>query len=188
MLDEEKKNSLKAIYGELRGLYASVEDKTKGNGFTRVESYWKDVNNIVEEIESLTGGSYRRFVINPNTDMSNDNYIHFDTYRTKVAGLIGRLRAEYFPDSPDPFSGSPSTSTVITQQVSQDITISMRQIQEKVEEKLQDPNLAEGEKSFLDELKKTLNSVTDSTELLNKVINLATRFGLSLESLSKIFG
>jgi len=141
----------------------------------------------VEEIEQLTSGSYSRFVI---TSHKRDygEFIHFDTYRTKVAGLIGRLHAEHFSDSPYPFSGGPSTVITTSQQVSQDIKISMRQIQEKVEEKLKDPSLVEGEKSFLDELKKTLDSVTDTTELLNKIFILATRFGISLESLSNIFG
>ena len=99
MLDEGKRNSLKAIYGELLGLYASVADKTKEGSFTSDKSYWEDVNCIVKEIENLTGGSYSRSVIIP-TD-SDDSFLYFNTYRTKVAGLIGRLHAEYFPDSPE---------------------------------------------------------------------------------------
>jgi hypothetical protein len=80
------------------------------------------VNQAIDELNSVSGENYDRFKIDSEMEPDDDPlFSAFDIveFRFTLNGLILRLYGEYFFNEPPPFSGTPSTVIVRTQEQNQ---------------------------------------------------------------------
>jgi len=186
------KEKIRPIYSELQG-YLSQAPKLESLLDRSSDSVlWTQVNNAINELNSVSGKNYDNFKINPEfmnqSGMVSHQYVKISAYRSKLGGLIARLHAEYFADEIVPFSGMPST--VITQQQTQSQVTYVQillDIQSKIDEKLRGYKEGSNEKNFLEKVKDSLSKVGNIVELLALILRTGKEFGLTIEQVLKLF-
>jgi len=179
------------IYNELQGYLSQAPKKDSGSIYE--ESIWKQFNQTIEELNSVTDSNYDKFKVEvkiSNLYNSQRQYIDLDSYRTKLAGLISRLYGEYFSEEQMPFSVTPNTiiNTSQTQVQSQQqqqsmiVDIAMMIAEKKNSYEPQTP-----ERDFLDKFGETLKTAKDIKEIITTLIHIATTTGVGLAFLKQIF-
>lgn len=182
---EEK---IKPIYQELQGYLQQTPLPKVASDCLYESSYWDQINNVIDELNQVSGKDYSKFKIIPEDRYASASYVRVAFFRQKLGGLIDRLHAEYFSDEDRPFSGKPSTIVTQNQSQEQNVSITMvLQIQEKILEKLNDPNTTSEEKSFLERVKEGLGGVKSVFDLLNLIFSMANSMGISVERLKTLF-
>lgn len=186
-MDKELKEKIRPIYSQLQG-FLSQAPTIKELPFVTDPSFWTQYNQAIEELNQISGVNYDRFLINPKQTPRGIQKIEMTEYRSKLGGLISRLHAEYFSDELAPFSGMPSTVITQSQQQAQSVQIEiLLEIQSEIDRKL--PNYKDGtkEKTFLERLKASLNSVANITQLIGLILRIAKEVGLSINQIYSIF-
>ncbi len=186
-MDREK---IRPLYSELIGYLSQAPQADRADDVTNNSDLWELYNNSLNLLNDVTGEDFDRFLITPEAESDFlGEYVQISTYRQKLSGLISHLHAKYFSTEPAPFSGSPST--VVSQNVQQIQSTQVQillDIQSKIDEKINDYSDGSKEKSFLQKLKGNLSSITNITQLISKLFNIAKEFGLNTDDLASIFG
>ncbi len=177
-----EKEKIRPLYAELQGCLTQAPDKTDWFGD---KSIWEHYNGTVNLLNEVTGKNYSRYCISPEPGKTA---IRGSAYRQKIGALIAHLHGEYFSDEPAPFSGMPSTIITQTQQQSQSVLIQMIfDFQDKIEQSMGKYTDGSKEKTFLQKLKGSIRNITDFTQMVLAVSQLAKDCGISVEDLGKIF-
>lgn len=186
---EDIKSKIRPIYEELQG-YLSQCPLPEKNSYISTPSSWKNLQYCIEQLNSITNDNYSRFNVDIKPSISRPGTTwpeRVDTieYRSKLNALIMYLHAKYFTHDISPFGGSPSM--IISQTQNTNITMIM-DVQTLIDKKLFGENLAPEEKTFLEKLKSSLPTLKSTTDLITTIIQLANACGMSIHTLSKIFG
>lgn len=185
----EIKEKIRPVFQELQG-YLSQLPLAKDTGETIYDdNSWNQVNTCIDELNTISQKDYNKFKLIPQTSQGGGLFLRLFILREKLGGLIDRLHAEYFSDDDRPFGSKPSTIVTQSQFQEQNINLTMiLQIQEKVIEKLNDPDISSTEKSFLEKVKAGLTSVKSVIDLINLIFVSASSVGLAVDNLMKLFG
>jgi len=182
------KEEIRPIYSELQGYLSQAPALKDPHEYTLDSSLWDQHNNIVEELDKISGKSYDRFKIQPETTPDGTTLVRISAYRNKLGGLIARLHGEYFSDEPAPFSGMPGTIISQTQQQTQSFQLQMLlEIQSKIDEKIPKFNENSKERKFLERLKDSLKSVSNISQLVALLLKTGKEIGLTIAQLFNIF-
>lgn len=188
------KNKIRPIYRELQAYLAQAPLLTSNSDSTRDKILWSSFNNLIDELNKITGDNWSRFkVINIKHGQVNQRstpyeYISVFEYRTKVNGLVEHLYGKYFFDEQVPFSGMPNT--VINQHQFQNQTTNVQillDFQSKIDEKLNRYVDGSKEKTFLEKIKSSLSKAGNVVELFNLILKTGKDIGLTIEEVLKIF-
>ena len=177
-MESEIKDKVRPLYGEFQGYLSQAPTAASHPHATmKDKAIWNQYNEAVKLLSVATEKDYSRFEIKTMKYQNGASFIHLDTYKQKLGGLILRLHAEYFSNEIAPFSEMPNTIMSQTQQ--QNVTIQMiLDIQSKIDEKLSKSKEGSKEKKFLNKLKKILSSIKNVNELIKEFMRLANEFGL----------
>lgn len=183
------KEQIRPIYSQLQGYLEQAPQRDKSANWTKNLNMSGQVNNAIDELNTISSKSYDGFKIQPKRMGNGAPIMEFDTYRTNLGGLIARLHAEYFSDEDPPFRGMPTT--VITQSQSQDQSQSVSfilDLHERVISELPQHKEGSKEKGFLEKLKSALPSIKTGTDILAKALEIGSNSGLSVEAIRKTLG
>lgn len=181
-----RKENIRPIYSELQGYLKVAPTQSKDAYFILEASVWTQYNETVSLLSKISGNDYGRFIIEPE-DFDTVLRVPISEYRQKLSGLISRLHTEYFADESSPFSEGPNTIITLSQQQNQSMHLQILEFQNIIDKKI--PNYEDGtkEKSFLQKLKSSINSISNITQLLQTIHKMAKEFGLNLDDVSRIF-
>jgi hypothetical protein len=189
-MEANGKIKVRPFYSELQG-YLSQAPTPEGSTTIHESSIWEQHNEVVKLLTKETGKDYSRFLLKPrSSDFQGRTRQYLPTidYRQKLGGLISRLHAEYFSEEPPPFSGMPSTIINQTQQQTQSVHVQMLlDVRSHIDKKLPEFQKGSAERSFLENLKTKLSSVSNVVDLFSLCTKLARDAGISLETLHRIF-
>lgn len=180
----ETAKKIKIIYEELLG-YMSQIPSSKDSPYLHGQNIWAPYEDKLVQLEEILGqnlSSYR-LALDHEWDPPRISTIE---YRTKMNGLIMRLRAEHFPDLDAPFSGSPRMVVNQSQNPSVQVSI-LLEIQSTIDKQLYDQKTTADEKSFLKKVKDSLGTVRDVASLVALIAKTAADFGISPETIFKLF-
>lgn len=154
----------------------------------------QQLNDSIKELEELTGDDFTKYktkteqvALGSLRSPSYQDRVSTVEIRTTLNGLIMRLYATYFPDQPAPFSGSPSMIINQNQSQSQSQVAMVLDFQTLLDQKINNPDTEDEEKTFLQKIKLTLPSIKSGAELVSSVISIAQSMGLDLNILHKLF-
>lgn len=185
------KENIRPIYSGLKGYLVVVSDE-KNIWDEAATSICDQLNETIDELNSVTGQDYSRFKVNTRVVSWNfgTTRIVVDTlvYKNNLSGLINRIQGEFFSDEPT----SPNQTGVVinnnqTQSQTQTLAITL-EFQEKLLSQI--PKYAEGtkEKSFLEKLKSSLSSVKTLTDILSNVLKIGGDLGLNPATIHTLLG
>lgn len=179
--------NIRPVYAELQGYLAQAPESKSTTDSIHSHTIWSHYNECVNQLKTVAGKDYSRFIITPQQG-SRGSFVLVISYRQKLGGLISCLHGEYFSDESAPFSGMPNT--VITQTQHQNQTVFLQMIfefQDKIEQSMGKFSDDSKEKTFLQQLKNSLRTVTDVSKLVLELTRLAKESYLSAEDLFRIF-
>lgn len=179
------KEEIKPIYSELRG-YLSQAPALKDLHWTCESSLWDQYNQVIDELNNVSGKDYNRFKIKPRTTGGNRG-VGILSYRNKLGGLIARLHSEYFSDEPEPFSLSNIPSTVISQTQQQSQSQILLEVQSKIDEKISKFGKDSKEGKFLEKIKNSLPSIRNISQLIILLLEVGNTVGLTVGQILNIF-
>jgi len=185
------KDKIRPIYSELQGYLSQAPKLESPLDGSSDKTPWTQVNNTIDELNSISGKNYDSFKLNPEfmnqKGMIPHYFIKISAYRSKLAGLIARLHGEYFSDEPAPFSGMPSTIITQTQQQSQSFQVQMLlEIRSKIDEKIPKFDKDSKERGFLEKVKGSLASVRNVAELILLLLKTGKDIGLTVDQILNI--
>lgn len=182
------KDKIRPIYSELQGILSQIPEH---DGLLHEQAVWEHYNNLIDELMKVSERQdFSRFKVQPQVQHyrnRSDIYIQALDLKTKVGGLIARLRGEYFADETP--SAMPSTvinqTQVQKQEQQQSVAVGIAML--IAENK---PSFKEGtpERTFLDKCGEMLKKASDAKEIIGNIISLASATGVGIEFLKKIFG
>lgn len=180
------KNEIRPIYHELQG-YLSQAPEAKSNIVFGDKPVWEIYNNTIDELNTLTENNYDKFKVHPDPEYTEGEYVKIIDYRTKLSGLISKLYGQFFSDEISPFSGVPGTSIQMNQQQNQNVqTQILLETQSIIDKKISEV-IEPNEKSFLKQIKNSLSSVKNISELINLILYTGSSFGMNIEQILKLF-
>lgn len=184
----QMKEKLRPFYSELNGYLSQAPIVEKQSDLITDEDVWTQYNKTVNSICNISQEDLSRFLIKNIRDVGVGKSITLISYKQKLGGLISYLHSKYFPKEPAPFCTGPSTVISQSQQQNQSVHIHMLlEIQSKIDEKIHGYKEGSKEKSFLQKLKSSLGSISNTTQLISQLLTHAKDFGLSFEDILKIF-
>ena len=182
------KEQLKCLYSELRGYYSEAPVPGSPLDLFYNRPVWEHYNQVVDLVSEASGTDHSRFRIQPADLEEHGGRATVIAYRSKVAGLISRLHAQYFAGDPGPLAPSPTTVMTQTQQQDQSAYIAvLLAVQSKVDDKLAELQEGTKEHGFLQKFKRSLASVSNVVQLLAQCLRMAKESGLSIDELAGIF-
>lgn len=168
------KKTIRPIYTELKGLLSQAPEKHDDVIFE--ESVWQHFNDLVDELNTVTGESYERFKIVP-VDFHTSPGVRVLDYRTKVSGLISRLYGQFFSDETDPYTNTPHT--VITQNQTQSLHVQiLLDIQSLIDKRIDEFKQGSKERTFLEKIKSSLSTVSNVVELIKLILTIGKELNL----------
>lgn len=185
------KEKIRPIYFELQGYLSQAPELKNPADRTEDKTLWDQVNNTINELNTVSGKNYDNFKLNPvfinQRGLIPHHAIKISAYRLKLGGLIARLHGEYFSDEPAPFSGMPTTVISQTQQQTQSFQVQMLlEIQSKIDERVSKFDEGSKERTFLEKIKSSLVSVKNITELIMLILATGKGLGLTIEQILNI--
>lgn len=192
MEENMEKEKIRLAYSELQGYLGQFPVGDHPDRRIDDDDYSKNVNFLIEELNSATGNDYSRFKIKVQTiryagrtEMGIE--VKIAEYRTKVMGLINRLHAEFFNTEPQPFSGSPSTSINLNQTQeqyqSQKVFFDFREF---IDEKIKKYEERSEERNFLEKIRSGLDKIKNTAQLIGLILTTGQTIGLSIEKIIEI--
>ena len=183
------RNIIRPYYSELQGCLSQAPELSDPSNRTRDNSLWIQLNGMVDTLNEITGKDYSRFAITPRSDEAGRPYLLVSTYRSKLGGLIASLHGDYFSDEAAPFSDTPNQVIHQNQEQIQSIEISfILDIVETIEQELPRHEDRSKEKEFLQRVKDSLRGITDTTQCISKIFNIAKDFSLSAGDVVTLLG
>lgn len=183
------KEKIRPVFQELQGYLSQTPLPKNTDDTIYDDNSWNQVNGCIDELNTITKKDYSKFKIVPENGYGGGHFLKVFVLRQKLGGLIDKLHAEYFLGDERPFSSKPSTIFTQSQSQKQSVNVTMvLQIQEKVIEKLNDPNISSIEKSFLEKVKEGLSGVKSVMDIINLILVSAGSVGLAVDGLMKLFG
>lgn len=181
------KEQVRPTYEELKG-YLSAFPPSEKDYWPENSYYWTSIGGCIEELNKITGSNYDKFKINviPRNGGAPEHISNHE-YRSKVNGLIMKLKGTYFMDD-NPFGGSPMVSVNQTQNVQVTMLLEMSTLIDKQLYGEASKTLKPEEQSFLEKVKAALPTIKSTAELLGLVIKTAKDSGIDLHSLAHLFG
>jgi hypothetical protein len=180
------KNEIRPLYSEFQGYLSQAPEPKDAYASLYDESMWDQYNNSIDLLNKTSGEDFSRFGITPQRGQTGD-FIRIVTYRQKLGGLISHLHGKYFSDEVPPFSGMPTTVIQQSQQQNQSVQI-LLEVQSKIDEKINQFKEGSKERTFLQKLKGSLSSISNISQLFNTLFSLAEQNGITVGTLSSIFG
>ena len=186
MTEEHIKAKVRAIYSELMGYLSQTPTPQNTTDLFANDAPWKQYNEAVTELSTLTNENFDRFKIKPE-HFNGKEIVHIVTYRQTLGGLINRIHSTYFIDEPPPFSGTPQTIISQSQHQNQSIQL-LLDFQSKIDQEIQKVAGDQKKEGFLKKCKEKISHVKDVNDLLKLLINTAKQFNLNLADLMSLFG
>jgi len=178
VVDREK---IRPAYAELQGILGQLPNK----GYVENPAVWTRHNALIQELNDLTGRSYDGFRLASRESTMLGNVVEYEEYRMKLAGLVGRLHAEYFSDEPPPFVNMPST--MITQTQSQSVQVEvLLEINTWISDKLNQAKEGSPERKFLERVRGAVSKVRSVGQFVSLLLTTAKEFGLSIDQLKDL--
>ncbi len=180
---------VRPIYSELQGFLLTAPDPAKTN-WIRELSLGQKVNQLITELNGVTGRNYDKYRIENRHEIINRSSLVIITsreYQSQLTSLIQRLKGEYSFDEIQPLP----PNTIIhqnqfqSQQQQQNIVVELAL---SVAEKKADYVKGTPQRKFLDELGEKLKTTKTISEIIATIFELATKAGVGLPFLLKIFG
>lgn len=182
----DKNKQIKMIWQELQGYLSQTPLQKETNDIVRFDPLGNQINSTIDELNSITEKNYDKFKI---LLTSGDTHVGLVAIRIKLGGLIDKLHAEYFNSEPRPFCGSPQTVISQSQTQNQFIDINLLlDLNSKITSQLDNSDIKNEEKSFLEKIKSSLGSVKNTMELLSLILNTGSSFGITVETTKKLLG
>lgn len=181
---------IKIIWQELQGYLSQIPSPKDPYETMNSEPIGSQINSLIDELNVASNKNYDKFKI---TIGPMDNYIELIAIRTKLGGLIDNLHADYFEFEPRPFSGKTVSNipqTVISQNQTQNQSVDINlliDITSKIVTQLNNPEISDKEKGFLEKVKDSLGTVKDAIGLLSLITNVGISFGITIEAIKKLF-
>jgi len=181
---------VRPIYGELIGYLSQIPLAEKSNFLyepdTKIAEY---INITIDELSGVTGQDFSKF--KTETEYYDDGYskgnqVSVMELRTKLNGLIMRIYATYFSEENPPFGGNPNIVVNQSQNQNQSQVSMLLEFQGLIDKKLNNPNIKEEEKKFLQKVRSTLPSIKSATELFSTAISIAKDFGLNMDTVHQL--
>ncbi|MGH1364858.1 MAG: hypothetical protein ACRBF0_14960 [Calditrichia bacterium] len=185
------KEDLGPIYSELLGYMSQSPEPQSMTDFLADkagESVWKQLNKVIEMLETELEIDLSRFKIVSYHGTGSTTYVYLYSYRQKLGGLIAFLHRKYFKSEPPPFSDMPPT-TIINQTQSQHVDIQlMLDLRGAIEKALPQTKKGSPEYGFLTKIKETMSTADTGISVMSKVLRAANGSGLSLEKVKDLLG
>jgi hypothetical protein len=191
-MDKEK---VREIYSELQGYLSQFPIGDSPDRSIDDDDYSKNINSLVLELNRLTEEDFSRFNIGVHsikyagrTEVIHE--IKISEYRTKVMGLIKILHSKFFQSEHEPFSSSPSTVNINSQHQEQSQVQNIKlliDVSKVITKNLNNAETTAEEKTFLYEVEKVLPTINGGLDLLQKVSSIATKAGIAIAAVSKLF-
>lgn len=179
----EIKEKVRPFLGRFEGYLKGMPN----NWYVRDPAIWEHYNSDVEKISQITENSdYNKFIIKAVLDGS-EYYVDGNTLKFKLSGLIEDLKAYYFNDESRQENSAGihiSQNQSQTQGVHIQILLDMQSL---IEKKMQNFPKESKERTFLENMKESLSSMKDVSDLFNTTVTTAKMIGLTVEELYKIF-
>jgi len=182
------KKKIRPMYEELKGYLSQIPLPKDSDSFISNSVIFDQFNKTIDELNTCSGKNYDKFRIFPCYEEANYRTFSLIDYRQKLGGLILRLHAEYFPDEPKPFGGSPSMVINQNQQQNQNVNLQMLlKVQGLIDKKLLREKEHSTKRKFLQKIKKSLPDVKDVIELIRLILPAANDIGLKITEIAEIF-
>jgi hypothetical protein len=181
----DTKKQILGIYEELKGISSSMPTGTWFDD----EGFAIHTNGVIDRLHTLCPE-----INDLNSYKIKTSYIQgrgetVDTVPTKVKldGLVGRIRGSYdFDQQSTPINGH----TFIQQQSQsqeQHQTIIL-ELQERIIAEIKNHNEGTKERSFLEKLKSSLPTLSNTLTIISTILSIANDTGLSVNEVRKILG
>lgn len=174
------------VYEELKGISASIPtDRTwfDDKGFAeQASSVVRRVGLLCPEIENIS--SYR---IEPQHSQGRGNIVDVITAKTKLNGLIGRVKGTYSFNDTSSSNGGNTFIQNQSQSQEQHQTLIL-DFQERILSEIPKHNVDTKERKFLEKLKIALPTFANTTSLISSVLNIALDTGLTIEEVKRLLG
>ena len=185
----ENIKEIQGVYEELKGVLSSIPEKT--SSFTD-EGFTEHVNAVIERLGKTCPeiNDWKNYTIQNRLITSAGIRSHYviDTVlaKSKLNGLIGRIKGTYELDVPSTGSGLTLVQNQ-SQNQSQSIAL-MLELHEKILSEL--PNHLQGtaERSFLEKLKESLPTIKNTMDILSEVLKIGANFGLDCAKIHTLLG
>lgn len=184
MTDEELA-LVRASYKELRGYLSEAPPLRTWRGTELADN----LAHVIGDLSAVTGNDYSRFRVSVERGQLGP-YTNGEAYRSRLAGLVGRLEAEFgLSDDRASNGGSPGVRVELNQTLQQitEVTLNL-EIQQWIDAKTGAHPEGTPERMFLDRLRGSLANVKDVAGLVAAIVGTANTVGLKVEDLMKLFG
>ena len=184
---DNTRNKVRPIYSELQGFLLAAPDPNKTSR-VRELSLGQKVNQSIIELNEITGKNYDKYKIENRHEIINRTsavFINPREYQSQLTSLIQKLKGEYFYD--EVTGNGPNTVINQTQFQSQQQSIVV-ELALTIAEKKADYPTGTPERTFLDALGEKLKTTKTISEVIATILDLATKAGVWLDFLLKIFG
>lgn len=186
------KEKVRPIYSELQG-YLSQAPKLESTNVVFEKSIWEQNHLTIAELNDVTGENYDKFkvIVQPWASSETGYALSMVEYRTKLAGLIARLHAQFFSEEQAPFSGMPATTNIFNQSQQQTASFQVQlllEMRDKIDEKIGEFPEDSKERTFLEKIKDGLKSVSNTSQLMALLLKTGNDIGLTIDEMLKIFG
>ncbi len=183
----DNKKLIYGAYEELKGVLGSIpEDRTwfDDDGFS------PQVNRIIERIKTLGTeiNDIDSYMITANYIQDRGNTIDVIPTRSKLNGLIGRIKGMYDFDNGIKQSGAGHTFIQQQSQNQEQYQITILDLHERIISEIQKYPEGTKERGFLDKLKKSLPSLSNTMGILSSILSIAVDSGLNIEDIKKLLG
>ncbi len=183
------RKEVRPYYSELQDYLSQTLELSDPTDRTRDNSLWIQLNGVVDTLNEITGKDYSRFEITPRSDEVGRPYLLVSTYRGKLGGLIASLHSDYFSEEDAPFSCTPSQVIHQNQEQIKSIGINfILDIVEKIDQELPRHEDGSKDKEFLQRVKDSLRGITDPTQCISNIFNIAKDFNLPAGDVVTLLG
>ena len=184
--DEEDIQRIRVIYSRLESSWHGLE----GMSGNTVEGMLTQYQEVLEELEELTGGDFDGFM--PHTWSNEENHLtcHTQDLRAQISSLMGELRPVYFSEQvPFFIKDTQAIALSVNQYVNQEVNVTHSLVVDialKLE-KLESSYVKNTpERKFASKLKDGLKNVKDIASLIGLIVTTAQSVGLQMDKLIEI--
>ncbi|HVS79018.1 MAG TPA: hypothetical protein VHD84_01880 [Candidatus Saccharimonadales bacterium] len=185
-LSEENVRQIRIIYIQLEGLWNGLEGRTGDTVAGPLTQFEEALN----QLEQITAGDYDHYMPDTKTVAGDKKACSTQDLHTQISGLLGNLRASYFPEQSPHYSRESERYLLsVNQSVNQEVNVTQNLIID-IAVKLErlENEYAEGspERNFITRLKDGLKGVKDVAQLIGLLATSAQAVSLDVDKLVHI--
>lgn len=185
------KEKIRPIYSEFQGFLKELPGESGAYSAIRQEGIWSSYHESIKDLNGITGKNYDKFKVDikvAGAGFSTPHYISLVEFKIKLGGLISRLYAEFFSNEKNPLDGSPSTMINNSQSQNQNLQVEIAlEISDLISNKINNLEKGSKERSFLEQVKEGLKSGKGAVDLVNLILTTASKSGLAIDEIMKLF-